>query len=141
MSKNKTRPSGSSGDVERFLQSVVDEQRRRDCQNLVKLMRKVTRCPPVLWGGSIVGFGTYHYKYASGHEGDAPLVGFSPRKQALTLYLGCDVQRSQDLLARLGKHKTGKGCLYVKSLEDVDHSVLEQLIREAVARTKAMYPG
>jgi hypothetical protein len=103
-------------------------------------MRKVTRCRPVLWGGSIVGFGTYHYKYPSGHEGDAPLVGFSPRKQALTLYLGCDVQRSKELLARLGKHKTGKGCLYVKSLEDVDHSVLEQLIRDAVAQTKAMYP-
>lgn len=139
MSKAKTRPSDD--DVEAFLEGIADEKRRRDCQNLVKLMRKVTRCPPVLWGGSIVGFGSYHYKYASGHEGDAPLVGFSPRKQALTLYLGCDVQRSQDLLARLGKHKTGKGCLYVKSLEDVDHSVLEQLIRDAVARTKAMYPG
>ena len=139
MSKTKTRPS--EDDVDAFLASIADEKRRRDCQCLVKLMRKATRCRPALWAGSIVGFGRYHYKYPSGHEGDAPLVGFSPRKQALTLYLGCDVQRSKELLARLGKHKTGKGCLYLKTLADVDLSVLEELIRESVAHTRALYPG
>jgi hypothetical protein len=132
MAELKTKQTKSS--VEQFLNKVADEKRRKDCAALIKLMKRVTKQPPKMWGSSIVGFGSYHYKYASGHEGDTCMIGFSPRKDALTLYLmlgGLD--RLAPLLKRLGKHKTGKGCLYIKTLDDVDLKVLEEIIRKSFA--------
>ena len=103
------------------------------------MMSRVTGAPPVMWGGSIVGFDSYHYKYASGREGDAPLAGFSSRKGDISIYLSCDVPPTDALRERLGRHKMGKACLYVRRLEDVDAHVLEQLVAEAAAATRARY--
>ena len=120
-------PSGT--DVEAFLASVPNEQRRADARRLCALMQEVTGEPAVMWGGSIVGFGRYHYRYDSGREGDAPLTGFAPRKQHLVLYLiGGFEDRYPTTLARLGPHTTGKSCLYVKRLTDVDQDALRELI-------------
>lgn len=122
-----TRPSGTP--VEIFLASVPDERRRADAEQLCALMREITGEPPAMWGPSIVGFGTYHYRYDSGHEGDAPLAGFSPRRPHLVVYLvGGFESRYGATLARLGPHKAGKGCLYLKRLADVDQDVLRELI-------------
>jgi len=112
-----------------FLAAVPDEQRRQDARRLCAMMREIIGEPPTMWGTSIIGFGTYHYRYASGHEGDAPLASFSPRRQHLAIYLvGEFGDRYQPLLARLGPHKTGKGCLYLKRLDDVDHDALRELV-------------
>lgn len=126
MSDPKTVPTEAR--VEDFL-SAVPDPRRADAAALCELMTKATGVEPAMWGGSIVGFGTYHYVYASGREGDWPPVGFSPRKANLTVYLGDGVARHADLLAKLGRHTTGKGCLYVKRLSDIDTAVLEDLVR------------
>jgi hypothetical protein len=125
--------------VEDFLDKVTDEQVRDDCRALVKLMKKVTGAAPKMWGPSIVGFGKYHYKYASGHEGDACLTGFSPRKQNITLYVMPGFKGSDSLLAKLGKHKAGKGCLYVKRLTDIDTGVLEKIVSNSVDSLKKQY--
>ena len=122
--------------VEDFLNSVENEKKRDDSFKILELMRKVTGLEPKMCGDSIIGFGEYHYRYASGHEGDAPLVGFSPRKQNLTLYLmGCYIQpedKTYDaLFDQLGKHKTGKSCLYIKKLADVNMDVLEKLVEKS----------
>lgn len=130
MAELRTRQTGA--DVTAFLNSVADEQQRQDAFALLKLMRQVTRLEPKLWGSSIVGFGRYHYKYASGHEGDTCLVGFSPRKQNLTLYLTPGPDHYRDFLETLGKHKTGKGCLYLKRLDDVHLPTLKAIVRESV---------
>ena len=112
-----------------FLAAVPDEQRRQDARRLCAMMREITGEPPTMWGTSIIGFGTYHYRYASGHEGDAPLASFSPRRQHLAIYLvGEFGDRYQSVLARLGPHQTGKGCLYLKRLDDVDHDALRELV-------------
>lgn len=139
MATQKTLPTENS--VEAFLNSVPDERKRQDCFTALKLLQEATGYPPRMWGPAIVGFGSYHYKYESGHEGDAPLTGFSPRKEAITFYvmLGCDNYES--LLQRLGKHKTGKGCLYIKKLEDVDTGVLKELITASTRSLKAKYPS
>lgn len=128
MAELKTRPTGD--DVEEFLRAVP-EPAQSDCRELVAIMRAATGAEPVMWGSSIVGFGDVHYRYASGREGDWFRVGFSPRKRALTLYLMAGVDRHADVLARLGKHTTGKGCVYVRSLADVDRDVLVELIGDA----------
>jgi hypothetical protein len=115
--------------VAEFLARVPDERRREDARRLSAMMAEITGEPAVMWGTSIVGFGAYHYRYDSGHEGDAPLASFSPRSQALAIYLvGEFGDRHQSALARLGPHKTGKGCLYIKRLDDVDHDALRELI-------------
>ena len=137
MADPKTVPTGAS--VEKFIAAIPDESRREDCTALVKLMRGVTRAQPRMWGPSIVGFGTYHYVYASGREGDWPLVGFSPRKQDLSLYLMCQFERHSALMKKLGKYKTGKSCLYLKRLADVDLKVLRELVRVSFAETKARH--
>ena len=112
-----------------FLAAVPDEQRRQDARRLCAMMREITGEPPTMWGTSIIGFGTYHYRYASGHEGDAPLASFSPRRRHLAIYLvGKFGDRYQSVLARLGPHQTGKGCLYLKRLDDEDHDVLRELV-------------
>lgn len=136
MAELKTRPSGD--DVERFL-STVPEPAQSDCRDLVGIMAEATGAPPVMWGRSIVGFGEHHYRYASGREGDWFEVGFSPRARSLTLYLTTGVERHRDLLDALGRHTTGKGCVYVKRLDDVDREVLGRLVRDAVAAVRS--PG
>jgi hypothetical protein len=134
MAENKTKPTTLS--VPAFLDACADE-RRADAKALAKLMQKVTGDKPTMWGRSIVGFGSYHYTYASGREGDAPIVGFSPRKAANVLYGAIGFGGAEGLLAKLGKHTTGKGCLYIKKLADVDATVLETLLEKAVAATRA----
>ena len=128
--EQKIRPTKVS--VDAFLENIADEGRRKDCNALVKLMKRVTGAKPVMWGPSIVGFGSYHYKYDSGHEGDSCVVGFSPRKTDLTLYLSSELPGREALLKKLGKHKSGRACVYVKRLADVDLDVLEELIRRSV---------
>jgi hypothetical protein len=116
-----------------FLARVPDERRREDAWRLCAMMREITGEPPVMWGTSIIGFGLYHYRYASGHEGDSALAGFSPRRQHLAIYLIGDFEsRHQSALTRLGPHQTGKGCLYIKRLDDVDHDALRELIDRSV---------
>lgn len=126
----KTRPTTAS--VDDFIAALPTEQQRDDSRILSALMSRHTGQPPVLWGPSIIGFGSTHLKYASGHELDWPVIAFSPRKTALTLYLTCDIKQYQALLEKLGKHKTGVGCLYIKRLSDVDDKVLEKLVKVAV---------
>lgn len=126
MAENKTAPTDVS--VEAFLASVEHPVRRQDGETVVELMRDITGQEPVMWGPSIIGFGSYHYKYASGHEGDAAAVGFSPRKGNLALYGLTYAPESAPLLERLGKHKTGAACLYVNKLADIDLDVLKELI-------------
>lgn len=130
MAEVKTKPSARS--VERFLNGIADSQTRKDCSRLVGIMKRATKATPTMWGPSIVGFGRYHYKYASGREGDWFLVGFSPRKQNLTLYVMAGFERYDALMRKLGKYKTGKSCLYIKSLDDVDLGVLTELVERSV---------
>jgi hypothetical protein len=132
---NKTRPTDAS--VAAFVAGLADERQRADSERLIALMSKVTGEPAIMWGPSIIGFGSYHYRYASGREGDTPLVGFSPRKTALTLYASAGEDERADLLARLGPHKVGKSCVYVKRLSDVDEQVLADLVRAGVAYARA----
>lgn len=134
MAELKTKPTKAS--VERFLNQVADETRREDCFEVAKMMEEITGEKPKMWGPSIVGFGSYHYKYASGQEGDWPIAAFSPRKQDLTLYLLPGFQEHADLMQQLGKHRTGKSCLYIKRLSDVHVPTLKKLIRESVKRMK-----
>ncbi|HWN99409.1 MAG TPA: DUF1801 domain-containing protein [Blastocatellia bacterium] len=129
MAELKTKKTTAS--VEKFLNSVADEQRRKDCFRLLAIMKAVTKAEPAMWGTSIIGFGSYQYKYASGRSLECPLAGFSPRKQDLTLYIM--VEHYPALMKKLGKHKTGKSCLYIKKLDDIDLPTLKQLIKESVA--------
>jgi hypothetical protein len=132
-----TKPSGKS--VEAFLDGIADTGRRKDCHTLVGMMQRVTGHKAAIWGTGSVGFGSYHYKYASGHEGDCFLVGFASRKSALTVYITAGVERFPKLVEKLGKHKAGKGCLYIKKLDDVNLSVLEDLLKKSVDHAKAAY--
>jgi hypothetical protein len=137
MAENKTKATDAS--VEGYLSAIEDEARRNDCQTLAKLMTKATKQPPKMWGTSIVGFGSYHYKYESGREGDSCLTGFSSRKGDISIYLVADFPGQEALLSKLGKHKRGKGCLYIRKLDDVNLKVLEQLVVGAVAERKRRY--
>ena len=139
MSVPKTRPTEVS--VESHIAAIANEEQRNDARSLVLLMRKVTRQEPRMWGPSIVGFGSYHYKYASGHEGDSALAGFAARGVELVVYIAADFEGRDDLLARLGEHKTGKVCVYIRRLANVDLKVLEKLIARSVAETKRRYPA
>ena len=130
MAELKTKKNDQS--VEEFLNRVSDESRRQDCFTVLSLMKAVTKVEPKMWGAGIVGFGTYQYKYASGQEGEWPIIGFSPRKQDLTLYLMSGFEKSPDLMKKLGKHKTGKSCLYIKKIEDIDLKILKKLIEQSV---------
>lgn len=133
MSTNKTKPTTRS--VELFLDDLIPEQRKKDSWTLYRLMEKITGSQGVLWGTSIIGFGDYHYKYASGREGDWFLTGFSPRKNALILYLMCDISHESIDFSTLGKHKKGKGCLYIKRLDDVDLKALVNIIKTSISLT------
>jgi hypothetical protein len=131
MAELKTKENEAS--VEDFLNRVTGERKRQDSFSLLEMMQRITGQPPKMWGDSIVGFGSQHYKYATGHEGDMPWVGFSPRKQSLTLYLALYFKNLTDLLPLLGKHKTSKSCLYINKLSDVDQNVLAEMITRSVA--------
>lgn len=134
MAELKTKKTKAS--VEKYLNSVKNENKRQDSYTILKLMKQITKAEPKMWGTSIIGFGSYHYKYASGREGDWFVTGFSPRKQNLTLYIMAGISKYPELLKKLGKHKTGKGCLYINKLEDIDIRVLKELIRESVGYLK-----
>ena len=139
MAKNKT--TETTVDVMDFINTVDDETKRDDSRQLIKIMEKASGSKAKMWGPSIVGFGSYHYKYESGHEGDSCLIGFSPRKQAISLYLGTGAAESQQLLTQLGKYKMAKACIYVKKLSDIDETVLLKLLKISIAGTTAKYPS
>lgn len=141
MYEAKTKPTAVT--VESYLAAIVDDTRREDCHVLTEMMQRLSGHPPIMWGTGIVGFGTYHYKYASGHEGNSCLIGYSSRKGDISVYLlsGYETDRTNALLAQLGRHKIGKACLYLRRLSDVQLPVLEQLIIHSIADTKARYPG
>jgi hypothetical protein len=134
MTEPKTKATDAS--VTAFLNKISDPKKRQDCFTVLEIMRDVTHEEPKLWGPSIVGFGSYHYKYESGREGDSPIAGFSPRKQNLTLYLnlGSGFEEYGHLLKKLGKHSLGKGCLYIKKLDDVQLPVLKELVNKSVTK-------
>src|SRR5690606_28576830 len=134
----KTKPEATS--VAAFLAAVPDAQRRADGEAVLRMMQAATGCEPVMWGPAIVGFDRYRYRYDSGREGEWPIVGFSPRKQALVLYVMPGFAGYDALLARLGEHATGKSCVYVKRLSDVDAGVLEELVRASVAEMRRRHP-
>jgi hypothetical protein len=134
MAELKTKVNEAS--VNKFLNSVADKQKREDSYVILELMKKITKFEPKMWGSSIVGFGSYHYKYESGREGDICLIGFSPRKQNLTLYIMSGFSKYGDLMKKLGKYKTGKACLYINKLDDIDIKVLKELINESVKTLK-----
>lgn len=138
MSELKTKRN--DGDVRGYLESVTNKRRREDSLVMLELMREIIGEPPEMWGSSIVGFGSYHYKYASGREGDWPVIGFAPRKQSLTLYIMPGFDRYEALMAKLGKYKTGKSCLYINKLDDVNLEVLKALIAESVEYMRRAYP-
>lgn len=138
MAELKTQRTNAS--VRAFLDGIPDADRRRDCKAVLRLMQQVTGLKPEMWGTAMVGFGLYRYTYASGHSGEWFLVGFAPRKRDLTVYLMAGFDGLESLLARLGKHKTGKSCLYIARLSDVDTAVLEKMIETSVARLQQRYP-
>ena len=139
MAENKTQRN--DGDVMAYLESVQNNRRREDSLVVLKIMEEVTGEPAEMWGASIVGFGSYHYKYESGREGDFMISGFAPRKQALTLYIMGGFERHEELLAKLGKHRTGSSCLYINKLADVDLDVLREIISESVAHMRREHPS
>ncbi len=138
MSKLKTKPTEVS--AESHIAAIAKEEQRNDARTLLTLMRRVTKQEPRMWGPTLVGFGSYHYKYASGHEGDSALAAFAARGRDLVVYIEESFEGRDVLLAKLGKHKTGKVCVYMRSLADVDLKVLETLVARSVAETKRRYP-
>ena len=137
MGEIKTQRTGAS--VDTMIREIADDARREDCVALLGLMQRATGVDPEVWSSGLIGFGTYHYKSASGQEGDWFPVGFASRKAAITVYLGVSLEGSAGLLAKLGKHKTGKGCIYIKRLADVDLAVLEELVADSYAGIKRTY--
>ena len=138
MAENKTRPTKVS--VENHIAAIANEEQRNDARRLVELMRKVTGQEPRMWGPTMVGFGSYHYKYATGREGDSALAAFAARGRELVVYIAESFEGRDELLAKLGKHRTGKVCLYMRRLADIDVKVLEKLIVRSIADTKSRYP-
>ncbi|GAB2610524.1 hypothetical protein GCM10027035_03480 [Emticicia sediminis] len=139
MPTNKTTETNAS--ISDFINQITDEIKRKDGFRLVEIFQNQTNLEPKMWGPSIIGFGSYHYKYASGHEGDAPLVAFSPRATAISLYLYLPAEQRENLLQKLGKTKSGKGCIYVKKLADINLDVLNELIDISVNSLKQLYPS
>jgi hypothetical protein len=138
MAKNKTTETAAS--VERFINAVKDETKRTDCNTLIQLIKKITGVEPKMWGSSIVGFGTYHYTYDSGREGDAPMIAFSPRASSIALYLSGNFKDREMLLEKFGKHKTDKGCVHIKTLADVDPKILSKMITNHINHIQAHHP-
>ncbi len=139
MAKNKTVETQNS--VAGFLTTIKDEKRRKDFAAIIDLITEHTRLEPKMWGTSIVGFGMYHYKYESGREGEAPLAGMASRANAITFYLGSNFDKREELLSKFGKYKSGKGCLYIQKLEDIDTGILAKMVKNSIKHTKKKYPG
>ncbi|MBB6498342.1 DUF1801 domain-containing protein [Pedobacter cryoconitis] len=138
MAKNKT--TETTLNVNDFIDQLTDPVKKEDSSKLIAIMKNQTGFEAKLWGSSIIGFGSYHYKYESGHEGDAPLIGFSPRSSAISLYLACGFKEREDLLKQLGKYKTGKSCIYIKRLSDIDSVVLTKMIDLSFSYSKGLHP-
>jgi len=138
MATLKTQPNHQS--VKEFLGTIDDKQQRKDALRIVEIMKKISDETPQMWGDSIIGFGSYHYRYASGREGDWFLTGFSPRKNKLSLYIMAGFSQYESLLQQLGKYKTGKSCLYIRRLADVNEDVLQELIHQSLTYMKEQYP-
>jgi len=138
MAKNKTIETENS--VADFLTTIKDKKRRKDCSTIIDLITEYTGLEPKLWGTSIVGFGAYHYKYKSGHEGDAPLAGIASRKNAITLYI-TNFDEKEELLSKFGKHKKSKGCIYFQKLEDINTGILTKMVKNSIENIKKQYPG
>ncbi len=139
MAKAANKTTATANDVERFVQSVAHEGRREDCRTAMQMLTEISGEPPTMWGSSIIGFGTYHYVYESGREGDMFLTGVSPRKQSLTVYVMDGFEPHAALLEKLGKHKKGKSCLYINKLDDVDVKVLKRIVRDSVRNMRKKY--
>jgi hypothetical protein len=139
MAKNKTIETKTN--ILDFLSTIKDEKRRKDCSRIIDLISEHTGLEPKMWGPSIIGFGSYHYKYDSGHEGDAPLVGIASRTNAIVFYLSANFEERNVLLQSLGKHKTEKGCVYIKSIEDIDTGVLIKMISNHIKHIQKLYPN
>jgi hypothetical protein len=138
MAKNKTTETEKS--VSSFIGTVKDEIKRKDCFELIEILRKQTKLEPKMWGPSIVGFGNHHYKYESGREGDSPNVAFSPRASSIAIYLSGSFDDREELLKKFGKHKTDKGCVHIKTLADIDKSVLTKMVTNHLKHIKELYP-
>ena len=138
MAELKTKENNES--VKDFVNSIEDETKRKDSFEIIEIMKKESKEEAKMWGTSIIGFGSYHYKYASGHEGDMCIVGFSPRKQNISLYLCGALEQQKGLLEKLGKHKTGKSCLYIKKLSDIDSEILRKIIKESIVAMENRFP-
>jgi hypothetical protein len=136
----KTKTFKTDQDVTEFINSVADEKKRTDSFKLIEMMSAITGFKPYMWGPSIIGFGNYHYKYESGHEGDAPLAGFSPRKSAISVYVDSEFPERDELLKQLGKHKSAVSCIYIKKLDDINMRVLKKMISASAKHTKKLYP-
>jgi hypothetical protein len=139
MAKNKTTQNTNS--VTEYLNTISNEERRKDCSEIVTLISKQTGLEPKIWGTGIIGFGSYHYKYKSGHEGDAPLVGLAARANAITLYLAGATEQREELLQKFGKYKAGKSCIYIQKLEDIDKDVLTELVAVSIQQIQHQFPG
>ncbi len=139
MEKAELKTKKNKTSVKEFLDSIEDEAKRKDCRQIAKMMRAATGKNAKMWGTSIVGYDEYHYKYASGREGDFMRIGFAPRKQAITLYIMDGFEKYDELMAKLGKHKTGKSCLYIKRLSDIDVGILEKLIKGSLKHFEKKY--
>lgn len=138
MAKNKTTPTEAN--VEQFIYEFANnEQKKADSFKLIQLMKEISGENPYMWGPSIIGFGSYHYKYASGHEGDAPLLGFSPRKSKISLYVYTGTERQKALLNKLGKYTMGKACIYINKLQDIDTDILKEIMRDTLQHYKQLY--
>jgi hypothetical protein len=138
MPKSKQKTTETTQSVSSFVNTIEDKQRQKDCLEIIEIMKEQSGFEPKMWGSSIIGFGSYHYKYESGHEGDAPLVGFSPRKSEFALYIA-NFDGKEELLKKFGKHKTAKACVYIKKFEDIDVEVLKKLITGSVKYYQTKY--
>jgi len=138
MPKSKQKTTETTQSVSSFVKTIEDKQRQKDCFEIIEIIQKQSGFEPKMWGPSIIGFGSYHYKYESGHEGDAPLVGFSPRKSEFALYIA-NFDGKEDLLKKFGKHKTAKACVYIKKLGDIDVAVLKKLVTGSVKHYQTKY--
>ena len=139
MAKTKAKTTETTASVSDFVKGIPDEQRKKDAQAIIKIMKDQSGFEPRMWGPAIIGFGSYHYKYESGHEGDAPLVGFSPRKAEFAIYLTSQFDKREELLKQFGKHKSAKACIYFKKLEDINVDVFKKMIANSIKYYKTKY--
>ncbi len=141
MATNKNKTTETKASVPAFLKTIADEQKRADCKAIIELVSKHTKLEPKMWGTAIVGFGSYHYKYESGREGDAPLTGLAARAGSIVLYLGTDFTDRDALLAKFGKYKVSGGCVHIKKLEDIDTAIMIKMFKNTIAHRKKIHPG